>query len=434
MASVLVKDAIILTQDAERRIVRGDLLARDGVIEAVGGDLGDEADLVLEAGGDLVLPGLVNAHTHSPMTLLRGLGDDLSLEEWLHTRIWPAEATLTREDVEAGTDLALLEMARTGTTAFNDMYFFSDATAERVAASGMRAMVCVPFIDFDAPGAPRAQQEALARAFVERWKGHPLVTPALGPHSTYTCGAQTLDTVRSLRDELGVRVHTHCSETRTEVQDVLAKRGARPVEVLRRHGLLEGAVLAHCGWVTKEEVGQMAGAGAHAAHCPVSNLKLGTGGVMPMEEMRAARVNIALGTDGAASNNALDVFETAKFAALVQKQHRWDPRAAPAQAVLDMATLGGSRALGLPDAGLVPGAPADFLVVSTEGPHMRPLHDPVSALVYCARGSDVRATFVAGRAVWLDGEWPTLDAAAIYERAGAAAARLARVVAARRPT
>lgn len=428
MPSLLVKDALVLTQDAQRRIVRGDLRVEEGRVAAVGGDLGLDADVVVEAEGDLLLPGLVNLHTHSPMTLLRGLGDDLPLEEWLRTRIWPAEARLTRADVEAGTGLALLEMTRSGTTTFNDMYFFADATAEACARAGVRAAVGVPLIDFDTPEVPQSGQEALARGFLARWKGHPLVTPTLAPHATYTCGPETLERVRALRDATGAQVHTHCSETRFEVQDVQEKRGARPVDVLRRHGLLEGAVLAHCGWVTKEEVREMARAGAHAAHCPVSNLKLATGGVMPLEEMLEAGVNVGLGTDGAASNNGLDLFDTAKFAALVQKQHRWDPRSAPAQTILDLATLGGARALGLPAAGLVPGAPADFVLVSTEAPHMRPLHDPVSSLVYCARGSDVRMTVVGGRIVYLDGEWPTLDAAGILARAGASAARLREAV------
>lgn len=428
MPSLLVKDAIILTQDAQRRIVRGDLLAEDGRIVAVGGDLGMDADVVVEAEDDLLLPGLVNAHTHTPMTILRGLGDDLVLEDWLRTRIWPAERTFVREDVVVGTELALLEMVRTGTTAFNDMYVFADATAEATARAGLRGFVAATFVDFDTAEHRKEEHLAFARGFIQRWKGHPLVTPTLGPHSTYALGPQTLDSVRELRDETGCRVHVHCSETRTEVQDVLERRGARPVEVLRRHGLLEDAVLAHCGWVTKEEVRTMAAAGAHAAHCPVSNMKLATGGVMPLEEMLEARVNVALGTDGAASNNTLDLFETAKFAALVQKQHRWDARSTPAQTALDLATLGGARALGLPSAGLVPGAPADFVLVSTREPHMRPLTDAVSALVYCARGTDVRMTVVGGRILYADGEWTTLDPVRIVERAERVAARLADVV------
>ncbi len=419
--TLLLKDGLLVTQDAARRVVRGDILARDGVIEAVGGDLGTDADEVIDAGGDLIMPGLVNAHTHAAMTLLRGLGDDLPLEEWLRTRIWPAEAKLTRADVEAGTDLALLEMVRAGTTAFNDMYFFADVTAQRAADAGMRAGVGAVFIDFDTPEMPQAAMASHARGFAKRWSGHELITPTLAPHAAYTCSDETLATIRQIREETGMRVHTHCSETRHEVQDVLASRGRRPWRVLADAGLTNDSVMAHCGWVTKEEVREMANAGAHAAHCPVSNLKLATGGVMPLEEMREAGVGLALGTDGAASNNGLDLFESAKFAALVQKQHRWDARAASAQTVLDMATRGGAAALKINAGVLEPGYRADFAVVSRAAPHMTPLHDPVSSLVYAARGSDVRATIVEGRVLYLDGAFRTLDARRVTARASQAA-------------
>lgn len=423
-ATLLIHDAVIVTQDAQRSIVQGDLRVVDGRVAEVGERLRRDADMVIDAAGDLVLPGLVNAHTHAAMTLFRGLGDDLPLEEWLRTRIWPAEARLSRDDVVAGSDLALLEMIRTGTTAFNDMYFWADATAEAAARAGVRASLGAVFIDFDTPEMPRARQAEHARSFVERWDGHALVTPMLAPHSTYACGADVLEEVRALRESTGARVHVHCSETRLEVQDVLSKRGARPIDVLRKHDLLHDSVLAHCGWVTKDEVRAMGAAGAHAAHCPVSNLKLATGGTMPMMEMLDAGVNVALGTDGAASNNTLDMWETAKFAALVQKQHRWDARAASAQQVLDQATLGGARALGLPAGGIVPGAPADLAIVSTDEPHMAPLHDPVSALAYCARGSDVRATIVDGEILYLDGDFATLDARDVLARARDVAARV----------
>ncbi|MEA3199124.1 MAG: 5-methylthioadenosine/S-adenosylhomocysteine deaminase [Thermoplasmata archaeon] len=429
MPSLLVRDAIILTQDARRTALRGDLLAREGMIEAIGPGLRADADVTVEAGGDILLPGFVNAHTHSPMTLFRGLGDDLPLEEWLRTRIWPAERRLTQDDIITGTQLALLEMIRTGTTCFNDMYFFSDATAQAAAAAGIRAHVGATLIGFDTPELKVHEQEPNARRHHAKWKDHALITPTLSPHATYTMSDDALERCRAVRDETGMRIHTHCSETRFEVQDVLSKKGARPVEVLRRHDLLRGSVLAHCGWVTKDEIRVMAEHGASAAHCPISNLKLATGGVMPMEEMREAGVTVALGTDGAASNNSLDMLETTKFAAILQKNHRWDARAAPAQVVLDQATIGGSRALGLDARGLVVGAPADLCLVSTKAPHMRPLHDPASALVYCAHGGDVRMTAVAGKPLYLDGRFLTLDEQAVVAKTDRAAERLGRAVA-----
>lgn len=427
MATLLIRDAIVLTMDATRRTLRGDVRIEDGKITHVG-QAPQHADTTIDAHGDILLPGFVNAHTHSPMTLLRGLGDDLPLEEWLRTRIWPAEAKLTREDAEAGTRLALLEMLRTGTTTFNDMYFFADSAAAAAESVGMRACIGATLIDFDTPEMKKDAQADYARAFAKRWRDHPLITPTIAPHAVYSCSDETLDTVRALRDECGLRLHTHCCETRTEVQDVLATRGARPIDVLRKHDLLRDSILAHCGWVTKEEIRTMAAAGAHAAHCPVSNMKLATGGTMPLLEMWDSGVNVALGTDGAASNNTLDVLETAKYAALVQKQHRWDARAAPAERVLEAATLGGRRALGLSAGGIAVGEPADLALVSTNSPHMRPVHDPASTLVYCAAGADVRATIVNGRILYLDGTWETMDAAGAISRAQRAGERLAGIV------
>lgn len=429
MTTLLIQDATIVALDATKRVLRGNVRVEDGRITHVGGDAPQHADEVIDAAGDILLPGFVNAHTHAAMTILRGLGDDLALEEWLRTRIWPAERTLTREDVLAGSELALLEMLRTGTVAFNDMYFFAESTAAAVDSVGMRACIGATIIDFDTPEIKQAAQAAHARRLMQKYAGHERISVSIAPHSVYSCSDATLGEVRTIRDELGAQVHTHCSETRFEVQDTLAKRGARPIEVLRKHDLLRGSVLAHCGWVTKEEVRTMGSEGSHAAHCPVSNMKLATGGTMPMLEMWDAGVNVALGTDGAASNNALDLVGEMKFAALVQKQHRWDARAAPAMRVLEAATIGGRRALGLSAGGIAVGEPADLALVSTSAPHMRPQHDPASTLVYCASGADVRATIVAGRLLYADGAWRTLDAPDVVRRAEAAGARLAKVVA-----
>lgn len=434
MSTLIVKGATILTMDASRRTIRGDVRIEDGTISHVG-EAPQHADTTIDAHGDILIPAFVNAHTHAAMTILRGLGDDLPLEAWLRTRIWPAEKTLTREDATAGNELAILEMLRTGTAAFNDMYFFAESAAAAADSAGLRAVIGATLIDFDTPELKQDKQEAHARRLIAKYAAHERIRFSIAPHSTYACSADTLETVRRIRDDTGCQVHTHCSETRHEVQDVIAKRGVRPVEALRKHDLLRGAVLAHCGWVTKEEIRTLATEGAHAAHCPVSNMKLATGGTMPLEEMWEAGVNVGVGTDGAASNNTLDVLNETKFAALVQKQHRWDARAAPAMRILEAATLGGRRALGLSAGGIAVGEPADLALVSTSGPHMRPTHDPASTLVYCASGADVRATIVAGRTLYLDGEWPTMDARAVMRRADEAGARMARAVAeAREPT
>jgi 5-methylthioadenosine/S-adenosylhomocysteine deaminase len=346
---------IVLTQDARRRVVRGSVRIDGERIVAVGADAKRErGDEVLDCAGRIVLPGLVNAHTHAPMTLLRGLADDLPLEQWLRERIWPVEAKLTPATTRAGADLACLEMLLSGTTSFADMYFFQDEVARAAEHAGMRAWPGFPLLDFGTPEHPAERQVAECEAFLQRWQGHDLVSPVVAPHATYTCGPATLEAAAKLSARYNVLLHTHCSETRTEVYDVEARRGARPLALLERHGCLgPRTILAHCGWITKEEVRTIAAARASVAHCPVSNLKLGTGGFTPLPELLSAGANEPLGTDGAASNNTLDVLETAKLTALVHKHHRWDPTVIPAQTALDLATRGGATALGRSDLGSI---------------------------------------------------------------------------------
>ncbi|HWG90044.1 MAG TPA: amidohydrolase [Candidatus Thermoplasmatota archaeon] len=424
----LIRDGLLLTQNAQRDIVRGSLLIEGDRIAAVGEVPEGPVDRVIDARGHLVIPGLINLHTHLPMTLLRGVGDDLPLEEWLRTRIWPVEAHLTAAEVKAGARLALLEMIAGGTTCFNDMYFFADAVAEAAAEAGVRGFVASVFLDFPTPELTPDRMESEARRFHARWAGHPLITPTLGPHATYTCSDKTLQTVARLQQEFGgCLVHTHCSETRTEVYDVEAKTGHRPVAQLARHGLLgERTVLAHCGWITKEEVRALGASGAGIAHCPVSNFKLATGGWLPLPELWEAKVAVGTGTDGAASNNTLSLFETMKFMALGQKQHRWDARVAPAQRVFDAATREGARALGALDrlGSLEVGKQADVVLIDVRKPHLTPLTDPVSHLVYAVGAQDVRTVLVAGKPLLLEGRFETLDAAKVMAEAQAAAEAL----------
>jgi len=292
----------------------------------------------------------------------------------------------------------------------------------------LRGFIASNFLDFPTPDRRPEESPEAARAFHARWRDHPLVTPTLAPHATYTCGPATLDTVRRLQEELGgCLVHTHCSETRTEVYDVEARHGRRPVAQLAHHGLLgPRTVLAHCGWVTKEEVRTIAASGASIAHCPVSNFKLATGGWLPVPEVWEAGGVIGVGTDGPASNNTLSLFETMKFMALGQKQHRWDATAAPAQRVLDAATRDGARALGRDhDLGsLESGKLADIILVDARKPHLTPLHDPVSHLVYAASAQDVRTVIVHGRPLLLEGRFQTLDPETVMREATEAAAGL----------
>lgn len=424
MPSLAVRGGLVLTQDDARRVVRGDVHVEDGVVVSVGGPR-RPADVEIDARDHLVLPGLVNLHTHAAMTLLRGLGDDLPLERWLGDRIWPAERRMRKDDILAGAKLAFAEMIAGGTTAFNDMYFFGDATATEAKATGLRMWVGTPIIDGATPEMTQDEMPEAARRLARKWKGDALVTPTISPHATYTCSAATLDMVRDVREQLGLLVHTHCSETRTEIHTVETKHGARPVDVLERHGLLARSVLAHCGWITKDEARRIAAAGGAVAHCPASNLKLATGGTFCLPEFHDAGGAAGLGSDGAASNNVLDMFQAMKLAALVHKNHRWDASVVPAQMALDMATLGGARALGRSDLGrLVPGARADLVLLDTARPHLTPLHDPVSQVVYAARADDVTHVVVDGRVLYQERVFRTLDVASTLADARAAAARV----------
>lgn len=427
MSTLLVRGARILTQDAHRRELVGDVLVRDGAIVKIG-DVQERAEETIDARGKILLPGLVNAHTHLAMTLLRGWGDDLALEEWLRTRIWPIEDRMTEQDVRVGTRLAALELIAGGTTTFNDMYFFEDAVAEECAQAGLRGFAGFGMVDLGKTlldGANPKLPEA--EAFLKKWAQHPLLRGAIGPHAVTTCGEPTFRRSIELAQKYDTLLHTHAHETRTEVYAVLAEKGARPLAFLERVGALtDRTVLAHCGWTTKAEVDAIARAGAGVAHCPVSNLKLATGGYAPVPELLAKKARVGLGTDGPASNNTLDAFETMKFAALIHKHARWDATVLPAPTILDLATRGGAAALRLEGrvGSIEVGKRADLVLVDPRRPHLTPLHDPVSHLVYAARASDVYATVVDGRVLKLDGEYRTLDADRVLDEAQRTAERL----------
>ncbi|MFO1534111.1 MAG: amidohydrolase, partial [Thermoplasmatota archaeon] len=349
MTSVRIRNATIVTQDDARRTVQGDLYCEDGRIVAVATpDAKQEADRELDGTGQVVLPGLINLHTHLAMGLLRGIGDDMPLETWLKERIWPAEERITEPLMRAGVELGLAEMVASGTTSFLDMYWMEESVVAPACRSiGVRGWLGEGFVDVGQTnaGEPNRKLAPLER-FVKAAKGDPLVTPCPAPHGAYTCNPETYAESARIAKEHGVPLHTHCSETRTEVHDVQAKTGVRPVARIAQAGALgDRTVLAHCGWITKGEVGDIARAGSSVAHCPVSNLKLATGGVAPVVELHEAGVRVGLGTDGAASNNGLDLFETMKVAALVQKNHRWDATALPANTALDMATRHAADAL-----------------------------------------------------------------------------------------
>jgi len=357
-----------------------------------------EANVVLEGKGKLALPGLVNLHTHAAMTLFRGFGDDLSLRTWLETKIWPHEARLRPEDVYWGTKLACLEMIKTGTTTFNDMYFHMDQAGKAVKEMGLRAVLAEGIVD---GGDAKTGQEVLKRVQDVNRKIEALkvdrIVPALAPHAVYTVSKESLVAIKELADKKGYLVHTHLGETSQEVDDCLARTTMRPAQYLDHLGLLmRDLVAAHGCWLDPGEIALVAKAGARIAHCPVSNMKLSTGQAMPYEALKEAGVVMGLGTDGAASNNNLDMFESMKVAALLQKFVSRDPTVMPAREAFEMATLGGARALGI-DAGLLDvGRLADIVLVDLRRPELAPRHDDISNLVYSGHGNIVDSVICDG--------------------------------------
>jgi 5-methylthioadenosine/S-adenosylhomocysteine deaminase len=399
------------------RVLRGDLSVEradvlvdrgTGRISDVAPGLADAAGETLDASGGLVVPGLVNAHGHAAMTLLRGYADDKPLEAWLREDVWPVEAELDPADVRAGTDLALAELIRSGTTTLVDMYFHVDAVVDAVAAAGVRARVGhgVVGVGKDEAAARADLDESLRVAREYDGAADGRVRTAVTPHSLTTLSPALLREAADAARDLDVPLHFHANETRAEVEPFLDE-GRRPLEAAREWGLLsEADFLAHGVHLDDAEVEVLAETGTGVVHCPASNMKLASG-TAPVQRLRDAGVPVALGTDGAASNNDLDGFGEMRDAAAV-----------PAEAVVEMATAGGAAVVGV-DAGRVePGALADLAVVDLEAPHLTPLHDPVSHLAYAARGSDVRHTVCDGRVLMRDRTLLTVDEAAVRERAG----------------
>ena len=380
------------------------------------------AETTVELPDHALIPGLVNAHTHAAMTLMRGLADDLPLMEWLNGHIWPAEAHwVGPEMIRDGTQLAIAEMLRGGVTCFNDMYFFPDEVARVAAHAGMRAVVGLIVLDFPTIWAGDADEYLHKGLEVhDQLRGNPLITTAFAPHAPYTVSDAPLEKVRMYAEELDVPVHMHVHETADEIQQGLTAGGKRPLERLAALGLLSPRLAAvHMTQLEEEELERFGQYGAHVVHCPESNLKLASG-FCPVERLRRAGVNVALGTDGAASNNDLDMFGEMHTAALLAKAVANDAAALPAAEALRMATLNGARALGLEQVAgsLEPGKAADMVAVSLGALESRPMYHPVSQLVYATGRDKVTDVWVAGRHLLKDRNLTTLDGEAIIARAG----------------
>lgn len=425
---LLVTGGTVITMDGPRQTFSPGAVAVMGdAIVAVGpaASIGEQyvgADTI-DATGRIVLPGLINTHTHAPMVLYRGLSDDLALMDWLQKYIFPAEArTVSPEFVRTGTRLAALEMIRSGTTLYTDMYYFEEEIAAVTREAGLRGVLGQTVIQFPVADA-KTPAEALARAdaFIQKWKNDALVTPAIAAHSMYTLEARDLTAVRDLARRHDVPVLIHLEETRDEDRISLEKYKMSPTAFLESIGFWETRVLAaHGVWVAPEDFAVLQRHGVGVSHNPESNMKLASG-TAPVEAMRAAGIDVGLGTDGAASNNDLDMFEAMRQAAFLHKHASGDPRAMPATVALELATIGGARALGLDKlvGSIEVGKKADLIVVSMDAARQVPAYDPVSHLVYVTRGDDVKTTIVNGRVLMRDGRVLTLDEAAVIRDARA---------------
>ena len=425
--ATIVTGGSVVTMDAARNIYSPGAIAVDGSsIVGIGAaaDIGARFKTAnqIDATGSIVIPGLINAHSHAPMVLYRGLADDLRLQDWLEKYIFPAEArTVSREMVRAGTRLAALEMIQSGTTAYADMYYFEEEIARATKAAGMRGVLGQTIIQFPVPDA-RTPQEGLARteAFIKEFVSDELIVPAVAPHSPYTLQAKDLLASRALATKYGVPVLIHVAETEIELGTSKKDHaGMSPVAYLQSIGFWGPRTVANHGvWVDAADRQILRAHQVAVSHNPESNMKLASG-IAPVPEYLAAGVTVGLGTDGAASNNDLDMFEAMRFAALLHKVNTRDPQVIPATTALEMATIGGARALGLEKqiGSLEVGKRADLAIVSTSRARLTPLYDPVSHLVYAARGDDVQSVMVNGRLLMREREVLTLDAPAVLAEA-----------------
>ena len=437
MASLLVRGGTVLTMNDRFEVVQGDVSIRDGRIAAIGSQLADPHDRVVDARGGYVLPGLIQTHVHLCQTLFRGFADDLPLMEWLRTRVWPMEAAHTPDTLRASARLAATELLTSGTTAVLTMETVhdTDVVFEEVERSGLRATIGKCMMDFDAQVPKRLQERTQSSvdesvALRRRWDGAAggRLRAAFAPRFAVSCSRELLESVASLSAAQHALVHTHASESRDEIAIVRQMTGARTnIEYLAAVHLASPQLCAaHCVWVDDRDQELLAGHDVKVMHCPGSNLKLGSG-IAPVPEMRARGITVSLGADGAACNNRLDMFEEMRAAALLQAMRR-EPGVLPAREVLWMATRSGARTLGLEHevGSLEVGKRADVIVVDRDRPHLAPGPDAYSTLVYAARGSDVRATIVDGELVVDDFAPVRVDRMEVAAQARLAADQLAR--------
>jgi 5-methylthioadenosine/S-adenosylhomocysteine deaminase len=417
--SVLVKGGLVVTQNWKREVLKGDVLIEGDRIFAVG-HVKARPEEIVDAAGCIVMPGLINCHTHVAMTLMRSVADDVKLEQFLD-RTFAIDSKRTPEDVEIGAALGCLEMARSGTTTFLDMYYDEDRIAKAVEKVGLRGYLGWTVLD-EKFTTQKGKPIKNCESFIKAHKDRPLIKPIVCIQGVYVCSKETWLASRELATKESTFCHYHVSETRHEVYEHQKKTGKRPVDYLSEIGFLgKGDVAAHSVWLTINEVRQLAKAGVSVAHCPVSNMKLASGGVAPVPEMLAEGVTTCLGTDGCSSNNSLDMFSEMKFASLMHKAHKWDAQVMSAQKCLDMATIDAAKAIGAEKVlgSIEPGKKADLVLLDCDGASMTPTRqdNAVANIVYASAGRGVRDTIVDGKFVLRDRKIVTADEPAILKAA-----------------
>ena len=415
-ADILVTNGTVLTLDAgDTEITNGAVAVAKDTITAVGpaDEFGDwSVSRVIDANGGIIMPGLINSHTHAAMTCFRGLADDLQLMTWLNDHIFPAEAKLDEHKVFWGTLLACAEMIMSGTTCFCDMYLYEDAVARAAKEAGVRAVVGEVLYDFDSPNyGPIEKGFEYTQTLIDTWKGDPLVSIAVEPHSTYLCAPELLKRAFNLAQAFNLPLVIHLAESKSEVEQIKKRYGRTPVEHLAGLDVLAPNVLAcHCVELTPNDITLLQRSDVKVAHNVESNMKLASG-VAPIPCLLKEGICVGMGTDGCASNNDLDLFLEMDTVAKLHKAKTLDPTAMDARTVLRMATIQGARALGLDESigSLEKGKKADLIIIDTHKPHLTPMYNPVSHLVYAAMGSDVRTSIINGAIVMEEGHLKTIN-------------------------
>ncbi len=421
----LIVNGLIVTMDKGYRIFEGGAIAvKDGEIVAIGNtyELQEHhvAAELIDATGKLVLPGLINTHTHSPMTIFRGYADDLHLKEWLYDHIFPIESEfINPENVRTGTRLAIAEMLLSGTTTFNDMYYYVDEMAKVVDQVGVRAVLTESLIDFSVPNSPSPEHALqVSEDLIKKWAHHPLITIGVSAHAPYTTSPEVIKKGKELADKYNLPFNIHVAETRGEYDLAQKEYGMTPVQFLESIGVLGSNVIAaHSVHLTPEDIEIYARRGVGVAHNPQCNMKLASG-VAPVPAFLKAGINVGIGTDGVASNNDLDLFDEVRSAAFIHKLNSNDPTALDAQTALGLVTIGGAKVLGMEDkiGSLEVGKRADIIILDMDQPHAHPVYNIYSLIIYSLRGSDVETVLVDGRLMVQNRKLVTLDLDRLYDK------------------